>query len=132
MSGDTCAVLDVGVLLDAGARESGAWALKKMARGSRELVVTTPVLAQAWGNGALKAALARFLKGCVLDTPSEGVAKEAGELLGRAGAGEVVGAIVVATAIELGAAMIFTSDPGDIGLLVEAANVAVPPLIQKV
>jgi hypothetical protein len=43
-----------------------------------------------------------------------------------------VDAIVVATAIETSAAMIFTSDPEDLRVLAEASETATPPLIQKV
>jgi hypothetical protein len=128
----TRAVLDSGVLINAESRGKVAWSLKRRARGSRALIVTTPVLTQVWRNGPRQAALCRFLKGCVLDSPSESVAKRAGELLGRTGTSDAVDALVVATAIEMKAAMIFTSDPDDLEALLDVSEVAVPPLVQKV
>jgi predicted nucleic acid-binding protein len=128
----TDAVLDTGVLISAEARGKIAWSLQRRSGGARTLIVTTPVLAQVWRNGPRQAALSRFLKGCVVKSPSEDIAKRAGELLGRTGTSDAVDAIVVATAIHMSAATIFTSDPSDLALLVEASDVAVPPLIQKV
>lgn len=128
----TRAVLDTGALIDAEARGKLTWSIKRRGRGSRALVVSTPVLTQVWRSGTRQAALCHFLKGCVFDSPSETVAKRAGELLGRTGTSDAVDAIVVATAIEIGAATIFTSDPDDLEALVDAAESAVPPLIQKV
>jgi hypothetical protein len=65
----------------------------------------------------------------VLDSPSAATARHAGELLSRVGA---VDALVVATAIELDAAMIFTRDPGELRALLDVAEAPVLPLIQKV
>jgi hypothetical protein len=128
----TRAVLDTGALIDAEARGKLAWSIKRKGRGSRALVVTTPVLTQVWRNGARQATLCQFLKGCVLDSPSEAVAKRAGELLGRTGTSDAVDAIVVATAIEMGAAAIFTSDPDHLAVLLSASGSLQPPLIEKV
>ncbi|WP_433174512.1 hypothetical protein [Actinoallomurus sp. CA-150999] len=128
----TRAVVDSGALISAAARSKAAWSVHKRARNGRLLVVTTPVLAQVWRNGPRQAVLARFLKGCVIESPSEKVAKRAGELLGRTGAGDVVHALVVATALEQDAAMILTGDPADIEALVAASEAVSPPLIQKV
>lgn len=132
MSFLTRAVVDTGVLISAESRSKVAWTLQHRARGSRSLIVTTPVLTQVWRAGSRQAALCRFLKGCVLDSPSEAVAKRAGELLGRAGMSDAVDAIVVATAIEMAAATIFTSDPDDLAALLDVSEAAAPPLIQKV
>jgi predicted nucleic acid-binding protein len=128
----TRAVLDSGVLINAESRSKVAWSIKRRARGSRALIVSTPVLTQVWRSGPRQAALCRFLKGCVLDSPSEAIAKRAGELLGRAGASDAVDAIVVATALEMEAAAIFTSDPDDLHALLDVSEAAVPPLVQKV
>lgn len=126
------AVLDTGVLIDAEVRGKVAWSLHKRARGPRALIVTTPVLTQVWRSGPTQVALCRFLQRCVLDSPSEAIAKRAGELLGRTGTSDAVDAIVVATAIELEAATIFTSDPDDLGTLIDASESVAPPLVQKV
>ncbi|MCO5993878.1 type II toxin-antitoxin system VapC family toxin [Actinoallomurus rhizosphaericola] len=128
----TRAVLDAGVLISAEARSKAAWSLEKRGRGGRVLIVSTPVLAQVWRSGPRQAVLARFLKGCVIQSPSERIAKRAGELLGRTGTSDAVDALVVATALEQEAAMILTSDPVDIETLVAASEAAFPPLIQKV
>ena len=128
----TGAVLDAGVLINAESRSKVAWSIQRKARGSRALIVTTPVLTQVWRSGPRQAALCRFLKGCVLDCPSEAVAKRAGELLARTGTSDAVDALVVATAIEMEAATIFTSDPDDLEALLDVSEAASPPLIQKV
>ncbi|MFL6053880.1 MAG: PIN domain-containing protein [Actinoallomurus sp.] len=69
---------------------------------------------------------------CVIDTPSEAIAKRAGELLGRTRTSDAVDAIVVATAIDRKATLILTSDPDDLKALLQAADVKLPPLIQKI
>lgn len=68
----------------------------------------------------------------MLDSPSAATAERAGELLGRAGTGDAVDALVVATAIEMGAATIFTRDPGDLQALLDVTDAPALPLIQKV
>jgi predicted nucleic acid-binding protein len=132
LSTATRIVLDAGALIDAETRGKTAWSLKKRGDKSRVLVVTTPVLTQVWRGGPRQAALARFLRGCVIDSPSEEVAKRAGDLLGRTGTSDAVDAIVVATAIEQQAGTIVTSDPDDLMMLVNASETAFPPLVQKV
>jgi predicted nucleic acid-binding protein len=128
----TRAVLDTGVLINAESRSKVSWSIQRKARGSRALIITTPVLTQVWRSGPRQAALCRFLKGCLIDSPSEAVAKRAGELLGRAGTSDAVDALVVATAIEMEAATIFTSDPDDLEALLDVSDAAAPPLVQKV
>ena len=90
------------------------------------------MLTQIGRSGFRQVALRRFLKGCVLDSPSVATAEHAGELLRHAGTGDVVDALVVATAIELDAAMIFTRDPDDLQALLDMADAPALPLIQKV
>jgi hypothetical protein len=68
----------------------------------------------------------------VLDSPSAATAEHAGELLRRAGTGDAVDALVVATAIEMDAATIFTRDPDDLQALLDVADAPALPLIQKV
>jgi predicted nucleic acid-binding protein len=126
-------VLDAGSLISAESRSRIIWTVydESLSTG-QELVVTTPVLAQVWRDGRRQAVISRFLSRCVIDTPSERAAKRAGELLGRTGMSDAVDALVVATAVERGATMILTSDPGDLKALVEAAGVRVPPLVREV
>jgi predicted nucleic acid-binding protein len=127
-------VLDTGALIAAEAQSRLLWALYDRAEvEERVLVVSTPVLAQAWrGGGPRQALLSRFLRGCVQDPPSVEVARFAGQLLGRTGKRDVVDAIVVATAISVGAAYIFTSDPDDLDALCKASGVGKPPLLHRV
>jgi predicted nucleic acid-binding protein len=125
-------VLDAGCLISAEARGRTVWALyEETLESGQELIVTTPVLAQVWRDGLRQAVLARFLRRCVLSAPGEGVAKRAGDLLRRTGGSDAVDALVVATAVERGATMIFTTDPHDLKALVDATEVRVPPLVQE-
>jgi predicted nucleic acid-binding protein len=94
---------------------------KAAAEDERELVVPTPVLAQAWRNGARQANLARALRECTITPTAEATAKAAGVLLGRSRTSDAIDAIVVATALELGAVVV-TSDPDDLSKLAAAAN----------
>jgi hypothetical protein len=128
----TRAVLDASVLIDAESRGTVPWSIQRRAGSSRELIITTPVLTQIGRGGFRQAALCRFLKCCVLASPSAATAERAGELLGRAGTGDVVDALVVATAIEMAAATIFTRDPGDLRALLDVTDAPALPLIQKV
>ncbi len=126
-------VLDAGSLISAESRSRVIWTVydESLSTG-QELVVTTPVLAQVWRDGRRQAVINRFLRRCVIDTPSEKTAKRAGELLGRTGTNDAVDALVVATAIERGATMILTSDPGDLKALVDATGLRMPPLVQQI
>jgi predicted nucleic acid-binding protein len=126
-------VLDSGSLIGAESRDRNVWVVYDEALVTgQDLVVTTPVLAQVWRGGPRGAVLSRFLSRCVIDLPSEKVARHAGELLGRTGTSDAIDALVVATAIARKASMILTSDPKDLKVLVEATKVRVPPLVQKV
>jgi predicted nucleic acid-binding protein len=126
-------VLDTGALIAAEARAHLVWALYHQAEAEeRLLVVSTPVLAQAWRGGPRQALLSQFLRGCVQSPPSVEIARFAGQLLGRTGKRDAVDAIVVATAIAIGAAYIFTSDPEDLDALRKASAVRKPPLFYRV
>jgi hypothetical protein len=110
----TRAVLDASVLIDAESRGTVPWSIQRRAGSSRELIITTPVLTQIGRGGFRQAALCRFLKCCVLASPSAATAERAGELLGRAGTGD------------------FTRDPGDLRALLDVTDAPALPLIQKV
>ena len=133
MSSGEPIVLDSGSLISAEARSRVLWTLyDETLETGQDLVVTTPVLTQVWRGGSRQAILSRFLRRCVIDTPSEATAKRAGELLGRTRTSDAVDALVVATAIERKATLILTSDPDDLKTLLQAADVKLPPLIQKI
>lgn len=96
---------------------------------ARQLFVPSPVLTQAWRNGSRQVRLARALRGCTIQPTSESIARQAGELLGRAGLSEAVDAIVMITALRLNAHVV-TSDPDDLGMLMDALRPVVPiPLL---
>lgn len=95
------------------------------------LIVPSPVLAQAWRGGARQALLSRILRPCGVLPTSEADARAAGVLLGRSRTGDAVDAIVVATAVRVGA-LVVTSDPDDLGLLWRSAETGKPPLLYVV
>jgi predicted nucleic acid-binding protein len=64
-----------------------------------------------------------------VDLVDEAVGRVAGRLLGEAGSSSTVDAIVVATAIESGGAVVLTGDPDDLGALTaEHAQVVIESL----
>jgi predicted nucleic acid-binding protein len=85
------------------------------------ILVPAPVLTQVWRDGRKQARLSRLLKGCAVQPTSERAAKAAGVLLGTSGTSDAVDAIVVATALSLGA-VVFTSDADDLNRLADAAD----------
>ncbi|HEV2889237.1 MAG TPA: PIN domain-containing protein [Frankiaceae bacterium] len=114
-------VLDAGVLIAAARGRSEPWAWQT--GPGRSAIVPAAVLAQVWrrppsGN------LARFLKGVAVEELTEDAAREAGELLGRAGTADVVDASVVVVARRYGADVV-TADTGDVGRLVAAPRAEV-------
>jgi hypothetical protein len=85
--------------------------------------VPTPVLAQVHRGGRHHARTDRVLRSVDQFIPTtESVARDAGELLGRAGRSDAVDAIVAAEAMNGTSAAILTSDPVDISDLVEAGD----------
>lgn len=115
-------VLDAGVFVavDRGDRAMAA-RLKAAHHGALELRTTGVVLAQVWrDHSGRQAKMARLLKSVDIRSVDQRLGKDAGVLLGRAGAGDAVDATVVAVA-DTGD-RILTSDPGDIGALVAASG----------
>jgi len=114
-------VYDAAVLVAADRNERRAWAEHK-ARLELGVVplVPTPVLAQV-SRSPQQAQLRRFLTGCVIVPLVEADAHEAGQLLGMTKTSDIVGAVVVTTAIRQ-KATILTSDPNDIERLVRASG----------
>lgn len=79
------------------------------------------VLAEVYRGDGTDAAIDRLVRHAALVVPlSVPVARLAGRLRSRAGMGSAVDAIVVATAIRLGGAIIATADPDDLGALAAA------------
>ena len=124
-------ILDAGGLL-ALASGSGI-ARAALARAVREgyvVVIPTPVLAQVHRGGRDRAHVDRVVKAVDALLPtSEHVARRAGELQAKTGTSDAVDAIVAAEALASVPALVLTTDPGDLSLLLdgepEAARVAV-------
>ncbi|MDA8061490.1 MAG: PIN domain nuclease [Actinomycetota bacterium] len=113
-------VYDAGVLVAADRRSTRAWSLHVEALRSR-ITPTLPaaVLGQVWRGRPAQANLARFLRGCDVTPDSEELARAAGVACGAAGTDDVVDALVVVLARQLGAPVV-TSDPSDLRHLARA------------
>ena len=116
------------LVLDAGAfvavdREHRAMVarLRVAQRDGLELRSTGVVITQVWRDPAgRQASLARLLKAVDIKAVDEGLGREAGVLLGRAGTEDAVDASVVA--VSATGDRIVTSDSGDIRRLVSASE----------
>jgi hypothetical protein len=114
-------VYDAAVLVAADRNDRRAWAEHK-ARLEMGVIplVPAPVIAQV-SRSPKQAQLRRFLRGCVVASPGESDAHEAGWLLGVTRTVDVIDAFVVTTALHQ-SAMILTGDPDDIERLVSASG----------
>lgn len=124
-------ILDAGAVIalsrsDLRARAVMAAALEAGAKVS----IPAVVLAETVRGVALDAPVNRVLRAVgAVDRVTEAIGRTAGRLLGDAGSSATVGAIVVATAVEAGGAVVLTGDPSDLRRL--AANhvgVVIEPL----
>ena len=118
---DRRVVLDAGALIALARGDISVRAVVKRAEmQDYEVVVPTPVVAQVHRRGWDRASMDRALRAVdAFPETSLETAMRAGVLLGRTGLADAVDAIVVAEAS--GApTIIVTSDPDDIGRLVEA------------
>jgi predicted nucleic acid-binding protein len=109
-------IYDTGMLvaLDRGVQR--AWRLHEQVNAAGGVpVVPVVVLAQAWRGGP-QPRLSRALRGCRHVGVTESLARAAGTLCGRAGASDVIDAMVAVLAAQLDAAVI-TSDPNDLAHL---------------
>jgi predicted nucleic acid-binding protein len=77
-----------------------------------QVTIPAPVLSQVW-RGARSARLAAFLKKATVEILDENLAKEAGELCGRAGTSDIVDAVVAVSAARRNDDIV-TSDPHDL------------------
>lgn len=116
-------ILDAGALIAFDKGDRMLRARLAAARNARhELTTTSPVVAQVWRGARRQALLATLLAAVRIDAPDETRARRAGELLARTGTSDVVDALVVGLA--RAGDTILTSDPDDLGALVEAAKVS--------
>ena len=116
-------VLDAGALIAierADRRVAGLIALGR--RAGADLVTTAPVVAQVWRDGARQVHLTRALPMIDVVAMDLDTAQSAGELLKVSGASDVVDASVALLARP--GDQVLTSDPGNIGPLLQARPVA--------
>ena len=118
-------VLDAGALLAVGRDDRAMVARLRIAQTSGlDLRTTGAVVAQVWRDpGGRQANLARLLRAVDVIPVDDRLGREAGVLLGRAGAGDAVDATVAAIAAR--GDRVLTSDPDDIARLVGASGRAV-------
>jgi predicted nucleic acid-binding protein len=124
-------ILDAGAVIglsraDVRVRAALAAALEAGANVS----VPAVVVAETVRGGPADAPVNRVLKAVGgIDVADEAIGRTAGRLLGSAGSAGTVDAIVVATAIEAGGAVILTGDAGDLALLAaDDRQVIIEPL----
>lgn len=115
-------LLDAGGLIALERGDRRLWGTLAGLRRDRVLAVAPGVVvAQVWRGGHRQAGLARALR-LVDELPvTTAACRSAGELCGQAGTSDVVDALVVVLALQLGCDIV-TSDPADIGQLVAAAG----------
>lgn len=89
------------------------------------MVIPTPVLAQVHRGGRDRARVDRIInKVDALLPTSDRVARLAGELQAKSGTSDAVDAIVAAEALLVVPALVMTSDPDDLAILLEGAQEA--------
>ena len=121
-------VLDAGALIGIDRNDRRVAGLLELGRrGGAELVTSTPVVAQAWRDGARQANLARHMPMIDHREVDLDEAKAAGELLAAAGTADVVDALLARLAMP--GDQVLTSDPGDLRALLLARTVAATVVI---
>ncbi|MGH3545015.1 MAG: PIN domain-containing protein [Mycobacteriales bacterium] len=98
---------------------------RKIAEAGRRPAVPTVVAAQVLRNPARQVRLLRFLRAAELEAFTSETASRVGRILAASGTSDVVDAAVVDLAHRAGA-LIVTSDPGDIGMLITAMGWRIP------
>lgn len=125
----TSLVLDAGALISLDRNDRGTWALLRVA-ADESVAVFAPAaaIAQAWRDGARQVLLTRALAHCDEVALDGTRARAAGMLCGKAGTSDIVDASVALTAAGAarhgGSVSIATSDPADIGKLLDALGVS--------
>jgi predicted nucleic acid-binding protein len=117
-------ILDAGALIALARGDTRARAVIELALDEGLLIqVPTPVLAQVHRGGRNHASSDRLLQSVdeFLAT-TERIARDSGELLGKAGLSDAIDAIVAAEALDGAPAAVLTSDPVDITDLVEVGG----------
>jgi predicted nucleic acid-binding protein len=124
-------ILDAGAVIalsrsDVRARAALAAAVEVGA----EVSIPAVVVAETVRGAATDAPVNRVLKAVGrVDTADEAIGRTAGRLLGEATSSATVDAVVVATAVEAGGAIVLTGDPDDLrGLAAGHPEVVIEPL----
>lgn len=124
-------ILDAGAVIALSRADQRARAVLAAAREARvQVSIPSVVVAEAVRGAAADAPVNQVLKAVgEVDVADEAIGRTAGRLLGDAGSSETVDAVVVATAIEAGGAVVLTGDPDDLsGLADRQAEVVVQAL----
>jgi predicted nucleic acid-binding protein len=117
-------VYDTGALLAAERRNPDFLALHDEVTAARiRPIIPVVVLAQAWRGGP-QHQISRVLKGCDILPDDAATGRAAGVACAASGTGDVVDAIVIATAVRHQAAVV-TSDPRDLTRLADAIGVKI-------
>jgi predicted nucleic acid-binding protein len=118
-------VYDAGMLVAADRNDRAVWAEQRV-RLSAGIIPLVPanVVAQV-SRSNRQVQLRRFLRGCEIVPFDEASAHAAGALLAKSGTADVVDASVVEVAMRRQAEIV-TTDPGDIGRLVNASRTRTP------
>ena len=117
------AILDAGALVavDRRNRLIGAQ-LRVLQQQGTPIRVSSAVVGQVWRDGRTQANLARVLAGVGIEALGKDDGKRIGELLALSGSADIVDAHVAL--ITAHADLVLTSDPGDIGKLLQARGVS--------
>lgn len=120
-------ILDAGALIHVEGNPSGRvyGACRDVLNAGMPALLPTVVLAQVWRASTRQAPLAMLRRMCKPIPFTEDVAEAVGRLLALAGTSDVVDAAVIVGAVSHNCAVL-TSDPGDLGKLMDAAGVPVP------
>jgi hypothetical protein len=118
-------VLDAGAFVAVERGDRDVVALVKRERLSGRVPVTNGgVVAQVWRGGrGRQATVAKLLAGVEVVSIDDGLGRRAGMLLARTGRADAIDAAVVCLAAD--GDDILTSDPGDLRVLAEAADIHV-------
>lgn len=123
---------DAGVLIAIDNDDRRMWARHSLALDDgRDIHVPSVVVSQTWRDSRRQVRLGKFLAGCRVLPVGLETAKTAGILCGKAGTSDVVDATVVTMAASLGA-IIWTSDPDNIRVLIDAQDTKPAPVIRTV
>ena len=114
-------ILDAGAVIALSRADQRARAVLAAAREAHVHVsIPSVVVAETVRGAAADAPVNRVLNAVgEVDAADEAIGRTAGRLLGEAGSSATVDAVVVATAVEAGGAVVLTGDPDDLSVLAD-------------